>query len=172
MPPVSYATYDELKARVGEDQAKQVTPRPSDYDPETPDDSAAETYWESLLLEGSMEIDLHLSRAGYPAPCVTEVGGSTIVTDAADQLRSWCIALACGLSNLPSQGESDPFTKAAERARSQLRDLVAGKTRLNASLSASVAGAAVYPRNAPTANSQFPELGRAVFWNRNAPEGR
>ena len=166
--PVRYASFSELETRLGVDYLREKTPRPSGFDPETPTWTHVQPYWESILDEASLEIDLSLRRAGYPAPCVSS--GSTIVTTAVEQLRAWCLALALANGQISNVGEGNPIAAAAERAREQLKALVRGSIRLDATLSAAIAGKAVYPRTSPTNAEPFAELGRAVARHRSAPE--
>jgi len=116
-----------------------------------------------VLDEASLEIDLSLRRAGYPAPCVSS--GTTIVSTAVDQLRAWCLAIALENGQVSNVGEGDPIAAASERARASLRDLVRGAIRLDAPLAAATAGVSFR-----TTTDRFAELGRAVYTHRNAPE--
>lgn len=163
--PIPYATFEDVQARIGADLLNDKVPYPTDFDPDAPNYDHVETLVEAWIDEASLEIDLSLRRAGYPAPCVTD-GTSTVIPEAAEQLRSWCIALALDIGQIGQVGESSPTATAAARTRKQLSDLVRGAIRLAAPLRSAIAGTGVYPRTA----SRFDELGTVIAARRLAPE--
>lgn len=166
---IPYATFAELQERFGASALNEAAPKPSDFDPETPDYAHVETWAENLLLESSAEIDGYLRRAGYAAPLV-ESDGTTVLEEEADRLRGLCLSLTLGDSESAHIGEGEAVQNSATRARAVLAQIVKGSIRLDAPLAPAIAGKAVYPRTAPTTANPYAELGRAVAASRGAPE--
>ena len=163
---IPYATFAELQERFGASTLQESAPRPAGFDPDTPTYTHVQTWAEKILLEASAEIDGYLRRAGYAAPLV-EADGTTPLAEEDDRLRSLCLSLALGDSEVAKVGEGEAVQSAAAKARAMLAAIAKGTIRLDAPLAAATVGLAMSPFSAPTAYEPFAELGGVSrsLWN-------
>lgn len=129
MAPVAYASYSDVAERYGEDQLVEITPKPTDYDPENPGVFDPEAFWDRMVMAASVELDAHFSRAGYATPIV-ESDGTTVIAGVEPILREYAVLMALDLAQVPMQDEANPIAKAIARMKETLGRYVSGAIRL------------------------------------------
>lgn len=161
---VQYATLAELKSRYGAKLVDEKAPRPADFNPASPTYTHVTAWADGILLKASREIDGYLRMGGYAAPLVNSDGLTPLAAEV-DRLREWCIAIACGLAELGTVGETEPAQTEAGRARAELQALSMGRIRLDAPLEDSIVGGSITP-----ASTDVGPLGRVVQFARMYPD--